>query len=317
MSNAFTDTTALGNLVQTAFDRAVNFYLNDTPFFRDIATKRVEHQTAPGKTVTLFKHVKIAAQTTPLTEAVDPDAVAYTNPTTVNVTMNEYGMATLTTNLLNVVNLADTLEMDKVHIIGDNMRDTLDALVQAIAFAGTNVMRKASAAYSNTAAQNTVASTDILDAKGVVIAVQKLRGRKVSPIRGTSYAAYVHPDVSADVMTDTGANGWVIPKNYVDTSGVYRGEIGTFRGAAFIESPRCPIVAGGGASSANVYQTLFVGSEALAELNGVEPHVVVGNQTDKLKRFWPLGWYGLLGWARFREEALTRVETASSIGALT
>jgi hypothetical protein len=38
---------------------------------------------------------------------------------------------------------------------------------------------------------------------------------------------------------------------------------------------------------------------------------------DKLNRFFPLGWYGYLGWARFREKALYRLESGSSISANT
>jgi len=35
-----------------------------------------------------------------------------------------------------------------------------------------------------------------------------------------------------------------------------------------------------------------------------------------LMRFRPMGWYGVLGFARYREEALYRIETGSSIAAL-
>lgn len=44
-----------------------------------------------------------------------------------------------------------------------------------------------------------------------------------------------------------------------------------------------------------------------------EFHVVVGNVTDKLKRFTPIGWYGVAGWKRYREASLYRVETTSTI----
>ncbi len=53
-------------------------------------------------------------------------------------------------------------------------------------------------------------------------------------------------------------------------------------------------------------------AEAVAE----EPHIVIGNVTDKLMRFRPMGWYGVLGFARYREEALYRIESGSSIAAL-
>ena len=62
-----------------------------------------------------------------------------------------------------------------------------------------------------------------------------------------------------------------------------------------------------------VYRTFIAGQQALAEAVAEEPHVVIGPVVDKLMRHRPMGWYGVLGFARFREEALYRVETGSSI----
>ena len=65
-----------------------------------------------------------------------------------------------------------------------------------------------------------------------------------------------------------------------------------------------------------VFSTIVAGKQAMAQAVAEEPHVVIGNVTDKLMRFRPMGWYGVLGFARYREEALFRLETGSSIAAL-
>ena len=70
-----------------------------------------------------------------------------------------------------------------------------------------------------------------------------------------------------------------------------------------------------GGSSARVFRTLLAGQQALAEAVAEEPHVVIGNVTDKLMRLRPIGWYGVLGFKRYREEALYRIESSSSINA--
>jgi hypothetical protein len=62
-----------------------------------------------------------------------------------------------------------------------------------------------------------------------------------------------------------------------------------------------------------VFNTYFAGQQALAEAVAEEPHVVIGPVVDKLMRHRPLGWYGVLGQAIYRNEALYRVETTSSI----
>jgi hypothetical protein len=82
----------------------------------------------------------------------------------------------------------------------------------------------------------------------------------------------------------------------------------------FIESPRL-FTDTDGDSSAKVYRTIVAGKQALAEAVAQEPSVVIGPVTDKLMRFRPIGWYGVLGWKRYREEALYRLENTSSISA--
>ena len=65
-----------------------------------------------------------------------------------------------------------------------------------------------------------------------------------------------------------------------------------------------------------VYSTIVAGKQALAEAVAVEPNVVIGPVTDSLMRFRPIGWYGVLGFSRYREESLFRIESGSSIAAL-
>ncbi len=64
-----------------------------------------------------------------------------------------------------------------------------------------------------------------------------------------------------------------------------------------------------------VFDTIACGSQAMAEAVAEEPHVVIGNVTDKLMRFRPMGWYGVLGFAVYRDEALFRITSGSSIAA--
>ena len=65
-----------------------------------------------------------------------------------------------------------------------------------------------------------------------------------------------------------------------------------------------------------VFNTIICGQQAMAQAVAEEPHVVIGPVVDKLMRHRPMGWYGVLGFARYREEALYRIETGSSIAAL-
>ena len=62
-----------------------------------------------------------------------------------------------------------------------------------------------------------------------------------------------------------------------------------------------------------VFNTYFAGQQALAEAVAEEPHIVIGPVVDKLMRHRPIGWYGVLGFGLYRQEALYRVESSSSI----
>lgn len=70
----------------------------------------------------------------------------------------------------------------------------------------------------------------------------------------------------------------------------------------------------------DVYATLFLGRQALAkgysntDGNGPQPRVMLTPVTDHMRRFAGVAWYALEGFGRFREEALRRVETSSTIG---
>ena len=76
MANAYTDTTSgsLGtSLVQTAYDRYVEFALRAVPLVRDVADKRPVQQAMPGSSVVFQIYTDLAAATTPLSESTDSD----------------------------------------------------------------------------------------------------------------------------------------------------------------------------------------------------------------------------------------------------
>ena len=64
-----------------------------------------------------------------------------------------------------------------------------------------------------------------------------------------------------------------------------------------------------------VYRTIVAGKQALAEAVAQEPNVVIGPVVDRLMRFRPIGWYGVLGFSLYRQAALYRIESSSSIQA--
>lgn len=307
MANLFNSTTTLTDVVETAFDRKVEWALRSVPQFRDVVDKRPEAQAMPGDVVVFTIHGDLALATTPLTETVDPDAVARPAPTRVSVTLNEYGNAELDTIRLRKLAFTDIAD-EQVVTIARNQADSLDRLVRNVMDTGTQLLHIDNSAVI-TSGGSPPGTYGNASAKLMGTAVARLRSHSVMAKRGDSYVAYIHPDVAFDLRMETGNTGWLYPHGNVEPDAIYRGEIGTFGGAIYIETPRTTVATG-------VYTTYMIGRQALAEANAVEPHTVVGPVVDKLKRFYPLGWYGLLGWGIFRQEALWQIKSASSISGI-
>jgi N4-gp56 family major capsid protein len=321
MANAFTDTSALSNTVQTAYDKLFRFNLRSQPLFRSLADVHPTDLTAPGSSMVLGIWQDLAPATTPLSEDVDPDAVAIGNPTQKTLTINEYGNPVLRTRKLTLVSLTD-VDPAAASMIAYNMADSVDVLVQTQLRGGSNLiqLQGGTTTYVTNATSSTAAATmvgtDTFASKQVRLAVAKLRTNKAVPKKGSYFGGFIHPEVSHDLRAESGAAAWRDPHNYSAAGNVWAGEIGAYEGAFWIESPRCyQAVDAGASTTVRRFRTYILGQEALAEAVADEFHIVAGPIVDKLGRFRPLGWLGMAGWARFREEALIRIETSSSIDA--
>ena len=386
---AYTDSSALAGLVKTAYDRYVEFALRSQPLIRSVADKRPAQQAMPGSSVVFSIYNDLAPATASLSETTDPDAIALSDVTTVSVTLNEYGNASLVTRKLQLFSLSD-VDPAVADIIAYNMADSLDRLAMNTLRQGDNVIYGGS--RTSTA---TITSSDTITAANIRKAVAKLRSNKAVPREGSLYWTGIHPEVSHDLRAETGVGGWNDMHKYAETGtgNFWAGSIGTYEGAFFVETPRmyrgvdgadqtalattAVTVAGasGGftlgvasssvvATSAEagdkisgtgiasgalitslvtagstttitvntahtaavtattvitvtpetpVYRTIIAGKQALAEAVAQEPNVVIGPVTDKLLRFRPIGWYGVLGFSLYRQAALYRIETGSSI----
>lgn len=316
MANAYTTTgsASLGGtaggagLVQKAYDRLLEFALRSEPLIRSVADKTPTNQSIPGSTVVLQRYVDLAAATSTLTEDADPDSVALSTPTSVTITLNEYGNSVLVTRALELFSLAD-VDPAIANIIAFNLADSIDQVAMTTLRGGSNVIYSGSTATSTA----TVTAAATLSSANLRRAVAKLRANKTVARKGNLYWAGIHPEVSHDLRAETGSAGWLLPNQYGSAQDrIWAGEIGTYEGAYFVESARL-YNATDGSSSARVYRTIVCGQQAMAQAVAEEPHVVIGPVVDKLMRHRPMGWYGVLGFARYREEALFRIESGSSI----
>lgn len=324
MADYYAAETGTANLSvdQTAFEKLAYFALRDEMYFDQFADVQATNATNPGATVTFTIFQDMSPVTTALGEAEDVTPVALSD-SQVSVTLNEYGNATVTTAKLRATSF---LPVDPIaaNAVGYNAGISIDSIARNAAQAGNNVIYATGGATDPTS-RTTINSDDTLTANDIRKVVAQLRKANV-PTFGGSYVAMIHPDVSYDFRSATDAAAWRTPANYVNPEGIYNGEIGLFEGVRFIESARAPLFANasdnsGSTGTIDVYGTLVMGRQALAKgislggEYGAQPTIVYGTVTDILKRFRPVGWKHFVGYGVFRQEALRRIESASSIGA--
>lgn len=315
------DLTTTGSVTydQTAYDRMVYLALRPELYFDAVADVMPTRQAMPGSAVVFTIQSDLSAATATLDESTDVDSVALAT-SQVTLTLAEYGNAVTTTAKLRGTSF---VELDPIvaNVIGYNAGMSIDLVARNVLAAGSNV-RFATGGTTDPTARNTVEPNDTLVAFDVRRALADLRGANVATVGGL-YVAFIHPDVSFDLRGETGAAAWRDPHTYSQPGEIWNGEVGAFEGFRFIETSRAPVFADAGSSTTltDVYATIFVGRQALAKAysytdgNGPFPKVVMSPITDRLRRFVPMGWYWLGAYGRFREAALRRVESASSIGA--
>jgi len=284
-----------------------------------IADVRSTAQTHNGASVQFNIYDNMAQATSALTEASDVTAVALGDSTVV-VTLAEYGNAVITTAKLRGTSFLN-VDADAANIIGYNMVDSVDKLVSNVANAGTNVIYAQGSMGSRPTSRVGIADAATFGAQEGRQAVAELRTASAPGFDNGNYIGLVHPDVSYDLREQTAVTDVIQYQIRQEGAAVRNGSIGVFGGIEWIENPRAPILDDAGATSTtNVYQTLVAGRQALAKAFsrapgfGEDPSVVFGPVTDTLRRFHPVGWYHLVGHAIFRQAALQRIESSSSIG---
>lgn len=291
-------------------------------YFDQVADVKPTRQAMPGLVVTFTIQSDLAVASTPLNQSQDVSAVAISD-NQLSVTLAEYGNAVITTALLRAGSYVDIDEV-VANVIGYNAGVSIDSVARSVLEAGNNVNYSAGTTGVTPTARNQIVAGDTIRAYDVRVAVATLRTNNVPTING-SYIAFIHPEVVFDLMSETGNASWTDPHVYSQPEEIWEGELGRFQGCRFIETPRAPIFLAAGSSTTSphdVFGTLFLGKQSFAKAysivdgNTEDPHVIAGPVTDHLRRFVPLGWYHIVGYSVFRQPALLRVESASSIDGL-
>jgi len=300
------DITVGSQFVTKAYDLAVYPELRPQLIFDQFATVRATRLTHRGGSVRFSFVDDITDQTTPLLENIDVDSVSMSSKA-LTVSMDEYGTAVTTTNLLRGTSMIpiDPLVAERV---GYNAGKSMDRIAKT-------ALDVASVTYDDattTSITEIGSSSTYLNSYLLQEGVSLLEEANVRPFMGEAYVLVVSPKQAQHLKAENTNQGWRYVTSRNEGAGmnsIYRGEIGMYEGVRIVVNNNL------GASTTGY----LMGAEALAKVHsnapgfGPQPRVVVSPVVDKLRRFASIGWYHLVGYNVFRPEALIRVTTTGNL----
>ena len=236
-AGTLTGTSAISNLVQTAYDQYVRMALRTIPVMRSLADVKPVEQAMPGSSVVFSIYSDLALATATLTETSDVSSIALGNPSTVSVTLNEYGSAVTTTKKLDLTSF-NSVDSALADIVTYNAADSVDNVVGQVLVGGTNVAYANGPSGTRPVSSAQVLPVDTITVSDVRDAVVSLRVAKSLPRMGDLYAGYLHPRQAADLRAESGTGGFQELTKYVDNTSSIVGAVGVIAGAFIIETPR-------------------------------------------------------------------------------
>ena len=269
-----------------------------------------------GATTNFRRLESLAEVTAQLPEGTTPDGVDL-SITSINTTVKWYGSWTKISDPIDLAGY-DPLIQETSGLMGENAGQSIDTITRDVVAAGTNVLYA-----GGKTARNTITANDKITALDVIKARRALRRARVKPIQlpnggGTGYVALIPVDVAADLMQ---TDEWKKANIENNTKNFMNGVIGKLYGIWFIEVDNGVVFPGAGATSADVYGTVFLGRGAygIADIQGSgKPEIIVhtagsAGSADPLNQFNTIAWKCAFTAVRLQELAILRFESGATV----
>jgi N4-gp56 family major capsid protein len=245
-----TNSSNLNSAVATYYDKQFLDWLKADLFFDQMAQKKKLPKNS-GTVVQFQRYDVFAANTSALTEATVPSGLAMTS-TTITATPLQYG---------DYIALSDRIMVEAIDPIIENAQELLayraalsmDTIIR-------NTLHNAVTNQFAAAAANEAATSAVMTASELRIAVRTLKSAKVKPFAGGEFKAIIDPHQSYDLMSETNVGGFLDVTKYTSSDGALRGEIGKLWGVRIMESPN--IQNGTGSGSVTTYRAFVFGQGA-------------------------------------------------------
>ncbi len=232
-----------------------------------------------------------------LSEGVDPAAyqwasAAYTSGIT------QYGIVVQVTDILvrnSAIEVVDNCALEVKYALARQLDNALQTTVNGssngVIYAGGKGSRAA------------LTASDLADIITYTKAIRNLagvNGNGLKPFVGGWYAVIAHPNQEFDLMSNTGAGGWLDTGRYTSVEQLLEGRMGDFRGGRMMRSPNVQTFA----STITVYPMTFIGNESFGWgfFQPITPYIVsTPDSNNPLNLYTSIGGKFGLGSTRFED----------------
>jgi N4-gp56 family major capsid protein len=247
-----------------------------------------------------------------ITEGQDPSAYQWASAAfTSGVT--QYGIVVQVTDILvrnSAIEVVDNCALEVKLALGRQLDNSLQTTVNGssngVIYAGGKTSRAS------------LTASDLMDITAYTKAIRNLSGVNGNGLKsfvGGWYAVIWHPNQEFDVMSNTGAGGWLDTGRYTSVNDLLEGKMGDYRGGRSMRSPNVQTFS----STVTVYPATFVGHESFGWgfFQPITPYIVsTPDSNNPLNLYTSIGGKFGLGSTRFEDTStsyrIARVESAVS-----
>lgn len=223
----------------------------------------------------------------------------------VNLIPAEYGKVVTKTSLA-TLQTGGKVDIAAAQLVGINMAQTENRLALLAADASTNV-----ALAGGKAAVDDLVVADIITGDMANDMYRKLARASVPglPQAMGLHVAIAHEDVLNDIRNESGFEDI---KKYTNSEELAKNVVGVYKGFLWVRDNLSTRVVNANAAPAPVYNTYYLGFNALGKGTSLAPHMRVTGPFDDLARFVNIGWYGCFKYGIIQKEALWVSKTSAS-----
>ena len=258
-----------------------------------------------AKSISIPKYDHLALAITPLLEKEDVDSEALSD-TEILLTPQEYGKVVTTTKLANLQS-GGKADLAAARLVGINAGRTQNKLALLAMDASSQKV------YGDGTTFDTVTAGGIMSPSIMGIAYNKLSRKNSIGVANGDFVMIAHDDVIHDLREGGAAGTWQDVHKYALPSEILKNEVGMFKGFRVIRDNLSTVAPN--TNTIQVYNSYFMGYNALGKAMSQEVMVKLTGPFDKLGRFVNVGWHGVLQYKIIEQDALIIAQTASSLNA--